>query len=126
VTEIDSQTATNYLYAIGGFDGRGHALKTVEVYNFTTNTWSQATPMPTARGYLAVVAGTDGNVYAIGVTDGKQPLETVEVYKPATDTWSEFGPFECCAITFSRDSGTGGHNLCGRSYRRERQLSEFR
>ena len=65
VTEIDSQTATNYLYAIGGFDGRGHALNTVEVYNFTTN-------------------------------------------------------------TCSRDSGTGGHNLCGRWYRRERQLSEFR
>jgi hypothetical protein len=85
-----SSGASNHLYAIGGIDGQGHALNTVEVYDFATKVWSQATPMPTARGYLAVVAGTDGKVYAIGGTDGQQPLATVEVYNPATDTWAEF------------------------------------
>jgi Kelch motif len=48
--------------------------------------------MPTPRGYLAVVAGTDGNVYAIGGTDGQQPLTTVEVYNPSKNSWSEFVP----------------------------------
>jgi len=48
--------------------------------------------MPTPRGYLAVVAGTDGNVYAIGGSDGAQPLTTVEVYNPSKNSWSEFAP----------------------------------
>jgi Kelch motif len=85
-----SSGASNHLYAIGGVDGHGHALNIVEVYDFATKVWSQAAPMPTARGYLAVVAGTDGMVYAIGGTDGRQPLATVEVYNPATNTWAEF------------------------------------
>src|SRR5215469_5647467 len=85
-------STANHLYAIGGFDGHGHALNTVEIYDFANNTWSNGTPMPTPRGYLAVVAGTDGNVYAIGGTDGQQPLTTVEVYNPSKNSWSEFAP----------------------------------
>lgn len=81
-------STANHLYAIGGFDGQGHALNTVEIYDFATNSWTNGTPMPTPRGYLAVVAGTDGNVYAIGGTDGQQPLTTVEVYNPSKNSWS--------------------------------------
>jgi hypothetical protein len=38
------------------------------------------------------VAATDGNVYAIGGSDGQQPLTTVEVYNPSKNSWSEFAP----------------------------------
>lgn len=40
-----SSGASNHLYAIGGFDGHGHPLNTVEVYDFATKVWSQAAPM---------------------------------------------------------------------------------
>jgi hypothetical protein len=75
VEQIAAKTsgAVNNLYAIGGVDEHGHALNTVEVYDFSTQTWSQATPMPTARGYLAVVAGTDGvdllTTFTLSATD---------------------------------------------------------
>jgi hypothetical protein len=45
--------------------------------------------MPTARSYLAVVAGTDGKIYAIGGTDSSgHPVATVEAYDPVANTWS--------------------------------------
>ena len=84
--------AVDNLYAIGGVDAKGDVLNTVEVYDFATKTWSEAAPLPTARAFLAVVAGTDGNVYAIGGTDGKDVRSTVEVYNPVKGTWSEFAP----------------------------------
>lgn len=81
--------AKNFLYAVGGIDARGDVLNTVEVYDFSTGSWSEAAPMPTARAYLSVVAGTDGNIYAIGGSDGSgHPLATVEAYNPVKGTWT--------------------------------------
>ena len=81
--------AKNFLYAIGGVNGSGTVLNTVEVYDFSTGTWSEAAPMPTARAYLSVVAGTDGNIYAIGGSNGSgTPLATVEAYNTVKGTWT--------------------------------------
>jgi Kelch motif len=84
--------AGDHLYAIGGVNASGQALNTVEVYDFTANSWSEAAPMPTARGYLAVVAAEDGKIYAIGGTDDNGPLATVEAYDPSNNTWSPILP----------------------------------
>src|SRR5207249_2121084 len=63
--------ADGRIYAIGGFNYFGLnngvdavALNTVEAYNPASNSWSTLAPMPTARGYLAAVAGADGRIYA--------------------------------------------------------------
>src|SRR5258708_33016358 len=74
-----------------GVSGGGPA-NTVEVYDFATDSWSEAAPMPTARGYLAVVAGEDGKIYAIGGTNDIGPLPTVEAYGPSNNTWSAVMP----------------------------------
>jgi hypothetical protein len=45
--------------------------------------------MPTARSALAVTAGADGRVYAVGGWNGtSQSYASVEVYQPATNTWA--------------------------------------
>jgi N-acetylneuraminic acid mutarotase len=60
-----------------------------EVYEPATKTWSQAKPMPTARGGLAAVTGPDGLIYAIGgIVDGNNIVATVEAYDPTSDTWT--------------------------------------
>jgi Kelch motif/Galactose oxidase, central domain len=85
---VDQPVANNFLYAIGGVNGSGTVLNTVEVYNFSTGTWSAAAPMPTARAYLSVVAGTDGYIYAIGgVNQSGASLATVEAYNQVKNTW---------------------------------------
>jgi len=81
------------LYVIGGSalsstSPTGVAvLRTVEVYDPSTNTWSTAShPMPTPRAQLAAVA-LNGNAYAIGGFDSS-PVNAVEVYHASVDSWT--------------------------------------
>jgi hypothetical protein len=87
-----SSGAVDHLYAIGGVDANGHELNVVEIYDFAKDSWSEGAPMPTARGYLAVVAGEDGKIYAIGGLADGSPVATVEAYDPVQNTWSELAP----------------------------------
>ena len=70
------------IYAFGGSRGGiGGSLATVEAYDPATNTWTVATEMPTARGWLSTSA-VNGIIYTIGgarVTGGS-PTSTVEAY----------------------------------------------
>lgn len=83
-----SGTFGNVLVAIGGTNGTS-ALGTVEMYSFATGSWTEMAPMPTPRAYLAVVAGLDGKIYAIGGIDSAgEVLGTVEAFDPGKNTWS--------------------------------------
>jgi hypothetical protein len=86
---------SNIVYAIGGYNGS--YLSTVEAYNPTTNTWEcssgdassgcSATPltvMPTARAYMGLATGSDGNLYAFGGHGSSGDLTTVQGYAPLT------------------------------------------
>ena len=88
----------NKIYAIGGNDGS--VSNKVEEYNPVTDTWTNCgtpapgngcTPMPTARGYLAV--GVMNNKISVlgGGNASNSALNTVEEYDPATDTWTNCG-----------------------------------
>jgi hypothetical protein len=65
----------------------------------TENTWTQKTPMPTARSNFGV-AVVDGKIYAIGGTNGIN-----EEYDPVTDKWTTKAPMP-----------TGRMNLAVASY----------
>src|SRR5207302_6909564 len=80
---LATSTANGKVYAIGGMSASG-LLRTVEVYDPSSNSWSTAAPMPTGRFYLATAA-LNGRIYAIGGGNRFEiPLNTVEVYDPSS------------------------------------------
>ena len=52
------------MHILGGFDDTYTPLATHDVYDPATNTWTSKAPLPTARGGLAAVTGSDGHIYA--------------------------------------------------------------
>ncbi|MHC4579948.1 MAG: Kelch repeat-containing protein [Planctomycetota bacterium] len=100
------------IYVIGGFSRatRGGAeplISTVEAYDPATDTWTEKTPMPTARGFVATSV-VDGEIYAIGGATFRTGLSTVEEYDPATDTWSTKAPMPTARLVFSSSSVVNG------------------
>ncbi len=73
-----------------GFRHESKELPTVEMYDPTTDTWTQKADMPTPRKTKTCVV--DGKIYAIGgwsTTHEQSQLEAVEIYDPATNTWAK-------------------------------------
>ncbi|WP_447984034.1 Kelch repeat-containing protein [Nitrospira sp. Nam74] len=85
----------NRLYVIGGFKQSlmsvWKPVATVYVYDPAHDTWTEASPMPTARGALAV-AELGGTLYAVGGYDGDGNTPAVEAYDPIHNSWSARAP----------------------------------
>jgi len=84
------------IYTIGGDPnfriGVTTGVRTLEVYDPNTDTWTQKTDMPTARE-AASASAVNGIIYVMGgVAPGGVFLRNVEAYDPATDTWSTKAP----------------------------------
>jgi N-acetylneuraminic acid mutarotase len=85
------------LYAIGGDDGNGVTLSTVEAYDFAMNTWSTKAPLPVRlestngagviAGKIYVSGGRDLDNHSSGSDDGV-PRSSLYVYDPLSDSWS--------------------------------------
>jgi N-acetylneuraminic acid mutarotase len=85
------------LYAIGGDDGNGQTLATVEAYDFAANTWATRTPLPVRleetngagviAGKVYVSGGRDLDNNSPGSDDGA-PRSSLYAYDPVTDSWS--------------------------------------
>ena len=58
-----------------------------QVFDPTTNTWSDGAPMAVRRGGHTVTLLADGRVLVTGGF-GSALEETAEIYDPASDTWS--------------------------------------
>lgn len=70
------------------------ALRSVEIYDPATDTWSAGAPMPAGRHAMGAALGADGRIYVVGGAvsySEPRPEEEVFVYDPAADAWSE-GP----------------------------------
>lgn len=66
----------------------------LEIYDFTTDTWSQGAPIPTARHHIGG-ATLDGKFYVAGGREPDEPdfsLNAFERYDPATDKWEKLPP----------------------------------
>jgi N-acetylneuraminic acid mutarotase len=76
------------LIAVGGVRGANQATRSVEIFNPTTNSWSEGDAKPTAAMNLAGAA-IAGKVYVPGgcATEG-EALTALEIYDPAADSWS--------------------------------------
>jgi len=76
------------IYAIGGLkDPENLPFAVLEVYDPSTDTWTQKADMPQARHGLSTSV-LDGKIYAIGGSTSAQAVSTVEVYDPATESWT--------------------------------------
>ncbi|MBI4577336.1 MAG: hypothetical protein HY722_13840, partial [Planctomycetes bacterium] len=74
------------LYAVGGLDGRGQALATVEVYDPAAGRWSAGPPLPSPRSDLGV-ASLDGSLVAAGGADTEGHYRA-EGWRLETRTWT--------------------------------------
>ena len=77
------------MYVVGGWGGGGGSvIKSVEVYNVDTDSWSKVRDMDVGRCGAGVVAG-NGLIYVVGGMDeGLNAFSSMEVYDPDTDAWT--------------------------------------
>jgi len=87
---LSTAVVSGKIYAIGGWipgGALGKTLKTVEVYDPVTNTWTKKADMPTPR-FSSSISVVSGKIYVIGGHGGGvNMLSTTEEYDPKTDTW---------------------------------------
>ena len=77
---------------IGGFGTTTNvATADVRVYDLDTKTWSEAAPLPAARGGHAA-AVLDGKIHVVGGGNDVSTLALHSVYDPAADRWTEAAP----------------------------------
>lgn len=80
-------TDGGFFYVMGGNTGSG-VTGVLEVYNFSSNSWTSAAPMLTPRSDLGADT-INGVIYAAGGSDSSGPaLATLEAYDPTTNTWA--------------------------------------
>ncbi|XP_017784244.1 PREDICTED: influenza virus NS1A-binding protein-like isoform X2 [Nicrophorus vespilloides] len=76
----------NNLIVCGGYD-RIECLKTAELYNPDSNTWTALPQLKESRGRFQI-AVLDDKVYAIGGSNGTTELETVEMLDMNLGKWT--------------------------------------
>ena len=95
-TAFEANVVGGKIYLIGGFvpndSGFGGSRVTLnEVYDPETDSWTIATPMPTAAlDYASTVV--DNKIYFIDGFSKNPPSLLNQIYDPETDTWSQGTP----------------------------------
>jgi hypothetical protein len=76
---------------------------------------NQRAQLPTVRSHLALIAGTDGTMFALGGLDeGDQPNVDVYAYSPDTDSWTASG--DVASLPAPRSGLAGAVGADGRLY----------
>jgi N-acetylneuraminic acid mutarotase len=100
------------IYAMGGRNGAsvgsGTLFDTNEVYDPSTDTWTEMSPMPLAVSDATATVGDDGFIYVVGgaISPGGY-VGDLQIYDPANDEWS-LGS----SLPVPR-AGMGSGTLCG-------------
>jgi len=80
---------SNRAYAIGGINGSGNRLASVERFDPTTGTWSTVAALPQARSGAAAVYDGAGHIFVFGgATSTSSRTSTALKYTVATNTWT--------------------------------------
>ena len=77
------------IYAVGGIDGSRQAMATVEVYDPSTDRWTQRASLPDPMHHVNVAA-SGGKLYVVGALSGASfdAIGDTLVYDPGADAWS--------------------------------------
>lgn len=86
----------NRFYAVGGASSAlqryPKVYRTLDVYDFRTDSWTEGPPMPTARHHLGAAA-VDGRLHVVGGRSNRSlALNAHERFDPATGTWEQLEP----------------------------------
>jgi N-acetylneuraminic acid mutarotase len=97
------------IYVIGGFDGAGVVVATVEVYDPVARTWTNAAPFPRVIHH-ANAATVGGKIYVVGaLADAAfRAIGDVYAYDPANDSWTQK-----TSLPTGRERGAGGVAVIG-------------
>lgn len=80
----------NVLYA-GGCDQLGQPIKTAEVYDFASKTWSSLPDMPVPRAASTGAVVRDNQIIVVGGVTSKQvPLKRVDCFDVGSNEWVKF------------------------------------
>lgn len=92
--EIAAAWLDGALYAIGGFDGRGATLASVERWRPGDAAWETIAPLPVAVNHPAAAA-VDGRLVVVGGYRGPflaNATDAVQVFDPETGAWTLANP----------------------------------
>lgn len=82
-----STDSSNKVYAIGGYDGNGNFLNTLEVYDPSTNNWSTKSPITLGRNAMGFTfLPSNGKFYVAGGYNNGY-LNDLYEYDPTADNW---------------------------------------
>ena len=77
-----------FIYAVGGETSPGRTtVNSIELFDPSKNCWQKLASMTTCRRGVGV-AILNGFLYAVGGSDGVQPLKLAERYDPKCDLWT--------------------------------------
>jgi N-acetylneuraminic acid mutarotase len=81
------------LYALGGINSANTALRTVQAYSPSTDSWTNKAFLPAARQTGNGAVAINGIIYLPGGHDGTNALtKTLYAYNPSTNSWSTRTP----------------------------------
>jgi N-acetylneuraminic acid mutarotase len=85
--------AAGRIYVLGGFDGAGNVVATVEAYDPATDQWASVAPLPEALHHVNAAAVGD-RIYVVGANRGLNftAVPSSYVYDPTLDQWSPREP----------------------------------
>ena len=92
--EVGTAIIDGKIYVVGGFDGSGRSVNTVERYDIAAGRWEPVPdlPAPLPLNHVAA-AGVDGVLYVIGgLTQNFAAVDTVFAFDPATNMWTTRAP----------------------------------
>lgn len=113
-----AQALGGRIYVVGGMDGSGASLATMEVFDPATGAWSPSTPMAVRRDNPGSAA-LNGRLYVFGGRtrnadgSGTGTLNSVEAFDPATSTWSPGAPMPTGRRTMAVGTLRGRAQLVG-------------
>ncbi len=120
--ESGAAAAAGKIYVVGGFDGYGRTLDSVEAYDVDKDQWRNVLHMPQALHHPAV-ASDDKKIYVAGgwVGIGFQPVDQAYMYDTTVREWTELGHLgdfrggAAAAVASGRLLVVGGRTTAGPS-----------
>ena len=84
-----AQTVNGKIYYMGGIDGSFASVKTNNIYDIKTDSWSVGADMPEELADFGSAVYKDSLIYIVGGYDlSGAPTNAVRVYNPSSNTWT--------------------------------------